>query len=175
MARSPVTVGPFASAHTIWAVIETPAGSRVKYSWDPDAGAYRAGRVLPLGMAFPFDFGFVPGTQADDGDPLDVLVVADAPLVVGALVECRVLGAFHVRQSLEGKGSKVVRNDRVIAVPVKTLRGAGWRTLRDLGKPLSDELESFFESYVERQGRVFELLGRVGPRNALGLVRAARE
>jgi inorganic pyrophosphatase len=170
----PVRVGSFARARTIWAVVETPAGGRVKYKWDAELGAYRAGRVLPLGMAFPFDFGFVPGTQAADGDPLDVLVLADAPLVVGALVECRVLGAYKVRQSKEGGGSKVVRNDRLVAVPIQTLRGAQWRSLRDLGKPLVDEIEQFFSTYVERQGRVFELVGKVGPQQALALVRASQ-
>ena len=70
----PVRVGPFAEGTNIWVVIETPAGGRTKYKWDDKAHAYRAGRVLPLGMAFPFDFGFVPGTKAEDGTvtPLDV-------------------------------------------------------------------------------------------------------
>jgi inorganic pyrophosphatase len=76
--RDPVHVGSFASDVTINAVIETPAGSRIEYKWDPEVGAYRAAHVLPLGMAFPFDLGFVPVTKADDGDPLDVLVIADA-------------------------------------------------------------------------------------------------
>jgi inorganic pyrophosphatase len=154
-------------------VVETPAGGRTKYKWDPDAGAYRAGRILPLGMAFPFDFGFVPQTKADDGDPLDVLVLADVPLVVGALVECRVLGAYRVRQSEKDGGSKLVENDRIVAVPTKSLRGAHWRSLRDLGADLVEEIESFFETYVERQGRTFKLVGRVGPKQAHALVRRA--
>jgi inorganic pyrophosphatase len=172
---SPVKVGAFASSRTIWAVIETPAGGRVKYSWDPEAGAYRAGRILPLGMVFPFDFGFIPGTKADDGDPLDVLVLADAPLAVGVLVECRVLGAYKVRMSKHAGGSKVVRNDRMIAVPTKTLRGAQWHSLRDLGRPLVDEIEEFFETYVERQGRTFELVGTIGPDRAHALIRSAQQ
>src|SRR3954467_11630968 len=59
-------------------VIETPAGSPIKYAWDADAARFRAKKFLKLGIAFPFDFGFVPGTEAEDGDALDVLVVADA-------------------------------------------------------------------------------------------------
>lgn len=87
------------------------------------------------------------------------------------LVECRVLGAYKVRMSLEGRGSRIVRNDRIIAVPKKTLRGTRWRSLRDLGRPLIDEIEAFFETYVERQGRTFELLGTLGRRSAHALIR----
>lgn len=72
--QDPVRVGPFAAKDHVWVVIETPAGSRTKYKWDDSARAYRAGRVLPLGMAFPFDFGFIPGTKAQDGDALDAYV-----------------------------------------------------------------------------------------------------
>lgn len=172
--RDPVHVGSFASDVTINAVIETPAGSRMKYKWDPEVGAYRAGRVLPLGMAFPFDFGFVPGTKADDGDPLDVLVLADAPLAVGVLVECRLLGAFEVKQSKAEGGSKLVRNDRLVAIPTKALRGANWSSLDDIGPQLRDELGSFFTTYVERQGREIELVGIVEPKQALALVKEAK-
>jgi inorganic pyrophosphatase len=64
-------------------IIETPAGSRTKYAWKPELHRFEARKVLPLGLAFPFDFGFVPGTEASDGDPLDVCVLADAPLALG--------------------------------------------------------------------------------------------
>jgi inorganic pyrophosphatase len=155
-------------------IIETPANTRTKYKWDAEANAFRAGRVLPLGMSFPFDFGFVPGTKADDGDPIDVLVLADEPLAVGAIVECRVLGAFVVKQSQDVEG-KLVRNDRIVAVPTKSVRGASWKTLDDIGADLRDQIADFFKTYVERQGREFELLDTVLPATALKLVREARE
>jgi inorganic pyrophosphatase len=169
--KDPVRVGPFAEDNHVWVVIETPAGSRTKYSWDDKAQAFRAGRVLPLGMAFPFDFGFIPGTKADDGDPLDALVIADAPLVVGALVECRVLGAIKVRMADEAGDEETVQNDRLICVPAKSLRGAEWKKLADIGKQLAAELSGFFETYVARQGRKVEIRGQVGARAALDLVR----
>ena len=81
---NPVRVGTFASGEHVHVVIETPSGSRWKYGWKPEAGAYVASKVLPLGMTFPYDFGFFPGTRAADGDPLDALVLADAPLAVAA-------------------------------------------------------------------------------------------
>jgi inorganic pyrophosphatase len=154
-------------------VIETPAGSRTKYAWDPDAQRFRAKRVLPLGMAFPFDFGFVPQTRADDGDPLDVLVLADAPLAVGAIVACRLLGVLAVEQS-EAAGKPVVRNDRLIGVPTEAIRGAAWRSLDDLGEVLLSEIEDFFRSSVERAGRSFRLLGRGDAAQAARAIREAR-
>jgi inorganic pyrophosphatase len=151
-------------------VIETPARSRPKYEWDPKLEVMRLKRLLPLGMVFPFDFGFVPGTKADDGDPLDVLLISDTPLLSGALVEARVLGAIELKQSSE---RELVRNDRLIAVPLESVRGSGWRTLRDLGESLVQEIEGFLQSYVEREGRKFKLLGRVGHKAALDLVKRA--
>ena len=138
--QDPVRLGPFAKKGHINVVIETPAGSRTKFKWDEAAQLYRAGRVLPLGMAFPFDFGFVPGTKADDGDALDALVIADAPLVVGCFVECRILGAVKIETAEEPGDEQTVRNDRLICVPVKSLRGAEWKQLDDIGKELADEL-----------------------------------
>ena len=140
-------------------VIETPAGSRIKYGWDPESKRFRASRVLPLGMAFPYDFGYVPGTKSDDGDPLDVLVLADAPLAVGTIVACRIIGVIQVAQSEEGV-EELVRNDRVVGVPEHAIRGAAWRELDDLGPHLLEEIESFFRTYVEREGRAFRLIGR---------------
>jgi inorganic pyrophosphatase len=170
----PVRVGPFAEGTNIWVVIETPAGGRTKYKWDDKAHAYRAGRVLPLGMAFPFDFGFVPGTKAEDGDALDALVIADAPLTVGALVECRVLGAMRIATAEEAGDVETVENDRLICVPARSLRGAEWKKLDDIGKPLADEIESFFKTYVERQGRKVEVKGQVGPQAAVNLVKKSK-
>jgi len=151
---------------TVTVVIETPAGSRTKFDWDPKRKAYVAKKVLPLGMAFPFDFGFVPDTKADDGDPLDALVIADAPLAVGCHVECRVLGAVKIKTDGE-------ENDRLICVPTYSLRGAEWRDLDDLGQQLADEITAFFESYVAREGREVEVIGQVGPSAAKKLVKKA--
>jgi inorganic pyrophosphatase len=164
---SPVRVGPFAERERVNVVIETPSGSRTKYSWDPEARGFRMKKVLPLGMSFPYDFGFIPGTKASDGDPIDALVLADAPLAVGALVECRVLGAFECKTDGE-------RNDRLIVVPKMTIKGATWHHLTDLGELLLREIGDFLQSYVERESRRFELVRRVDRATALGLVRAAR-
>src|SRR5213592_259744 len=132
-------------------IIETPADSRIKYAWDPDREVMRASKVLAMGLSFPFDFGFVADTKADDGDPYDALVIADAPLAVGSLVECRVLGAMAIRMSEAGSG-EMVENDRLIVVPAWTIRGGDWRELDDVGATLLAQIGDFLRSYVEREG-----------------------
>jgi inorganic pyrophosphatase len=90
-------------AKTFNVVIETARGSRNKYSFDPELGAFVLKKVLAEGHVFPFDFGFVPRTKAEDGDPVDVLVLMDEPGIAGCLVECRVIGCLQARQTKEGK------------------------------------------------------------------------
>ena len=147
-------------------VIETSSGSRTKYAWDEKAGRFRVSKILPLGMSFPYDFGFIPGTKAGDGDPLDALVLADEPLAVGSYAECRVLGAFECKTDGE-------RNDRLVVVPRESLRGVSWHHLSDLGDALVREIGGFLESYVEREGRRFEMIRKVDRAAALRLVEAA--
>src|ERR1700751_3300977 len=101
--------------HFIQVVIETPKGSRNKYAFDPEKKIFKLKRVLPAGMAFPYDFGFIPSTKADDGDPVDVLVLMDEPAFPGCLLQCRVIGAIEGEQS-DKKGNDKVRNDRIVAI-----------------------------------------------------------
>jgi inorganic pyrophosphatase len=85
-----------------------------------------------------------------------------------------VLGAFEVEQSKEGGGSELVRNDRLVAIPAKALRGAEWSSLDDIGFQLREQIGSFFTSYVERQGREIKLIGTIEPKAALKLVKEAK-
>src|SRR5436190_6480459 len=82
-------------AGTVKVIIETPKGSRNKYAFNRELGVFELKRVLPAGMTFPYDFGFVPSTVAGDGDPVDVLVLMDQPAFPGCLMECRLLGVIH--------------------------------------------------------------------------------
>src|SRR5436190_20682015 len=97
----------------IHVVIETPKGSRNKYAFDPDERIFRLKKVLPVGMAFPYDFGFVPSTKAEDGDPVDVLVLMDEPAFPGCLLECRLVGIIEAEQK---DSSNKERNDRIVAI-----------------------------------------------------------
>jgi inorganic pyrophosphatase len=89
-------------------IIDTPRGSRSKFKFDEQAGLFRLSRILPVGMAFPFDFGSIPRTRAEDGDPLDVLVVTDVPSFCGCLMGVRLLGVLCARQDQSGS---MIRND----------------------------------------------------------------
>jgi inorganic pyrophosphatase len=80
-------------------VIETPKGSRSKYTWDSSVEAFELSGLVPAGMSFPLDFGMIPATLADDGDPLDILVIGDEPAVVGCIVDVRILGVIKAEQT----------------------------------------------------------------------------
>jgi inorganic pyrophosphatase len=97
-------------------IIETPRGCRNKYSYDEKRGVFKLSSVLPAGAVFPFDFGFIPRTIGDDGDPLDILVLMDEPVFSGCFVAARLLGVIEARQTEDGKTE---RNDRLIAVSAK--------------------------------------------------------
>ena len=103
-----------ADARIVEVVVETPKGSHNKLKYDPERAAFRFSHVLPIGMTFPFDFGFLPDTAGGDGDPLDVLVLMDAPCPMGCLVDVRLVGVLEVEQ--RQKTGDVVRNDRLIGV-----------------------------------------------------------
>src|SRR5438045_736720 len=94
-------------------IIDTPKGSRNKFKYDEQLGLFRLGKVLPLGTSFPYDFGFIPSTRAEDGDPLDVLVLMDEPAFSGCLLAVRLLGVIQAEQTEQGK---TVRNDRLIGM-----------------------------------------------------------
>ena len=152
------------------AVVETVKGSRNKFAYDEKLALFRLNGVLPAGASFPYDFGFVPSTIGDDGDPLDVLVLMDEPAFAGCLVSARLVGVITAEQ--QEKGGKVEQNDRLIAVATKSHTHEGVRTLRDLSQNLIGEIEHFFVSYNQARGRVFTPTDRKGPRAAHAIVDA---
>src|SRR5689334_3990623 len=84
-------------------IVETSQGSRNKYKYDPERRLFKVHKLLPAGASFPFDFGFIPSTVGDDGDPLDVLVVMEEPAPAGILVPARLLGVIEAEQTEGGK------------------------------------------------------------------------
>lgn len=155
------------------AVIEAPAGSRNKLKWQPSLGAMELHAVLPLGTAFPYDFGFVPSTQGQDGDPLDVLLFMDDPAPPGTVVPCRVLGVILARQKPQS-GGKAERNDRLLAVARNSHRYGHWKKLADVTPAVLDEVERFFVFYNAQKGVRFEPLGRAGAGEARRLLEDGR-
>ncbi len=152
----------------IQVIVETPKGSRNKYAFDPEQRIFELSKVLPEGMVFPYDFGFVPSTKAEDGDPLDVLILLDESVSVGCLVKCRVVGVIEGEQS--GK-DETVRNDRVLAVAKEAHTYAKIKDVQDLGKNMLSELEHFFTAYHDLRGEKYTVLGCKGADKALKLIR----
>lgn len=164
--------GRGAGATVIDCVVETPKGSQNKLKFDPGQGRFRLSHVLPAGMVFPFDFGFLPGTVAEDGDPLDVLVLMDAPVPTGCLVATRLVGVMEVEQR-EHTG-ELVRNDRLIGVAAESSRHAATRDLRDVSPALLHEIEAFFAQYNRLDGKTFRVIHRRGARAASALASRAQ-
>jgi len=152
-------------------VIETPKGSRNKFALNPKDHTFELKRVLPAGMAFPYDFGFVPSTEADDGDPVDVLVLMDEPAFPGCVLSCRIIGVIEGEQN--SKGGKE-RNDRIIAVEQDAHSWADIKTVDDLGRQFCRELEEFFVNYHNLSGQKYRVLGMKGPDQARKLVKSGR-
>ncbi len=150
-------------------VIETPKGSPNKYGYDHAIAAFRLNAVLPEGTIFPFDFGFIPSTLGEDGDPLDVLVFLDAPTPVGCVIPARLIGVITVRQKEDGRW---IDNDRLLAVAAQSHTSSHIETIDDLRPHLLDEIEAFFRHYVELQGREIEIGTRQGPGRAHELLEA---
>jgi inorganic pyrophosphatase len=161
----PTRLKPFdpSDKKTVQVIIETPKGSRNKYAFDPEQRVFRLKKVLPAGMAFPYDFGFVPSTKAADGDPVDVLVLMDEPAFPGCLLECRLIGVIEGEQGREGKK---VRNDRVVAIEQANHSFADIQHIHDLGKEFLNELEEFFVNYHQQHGEKYRVLNIGGPGRA---------
>lgn len=153
-------------------IIETPAGSRNKFAFDSDQGIYSLKKVLPAGMVFPYDFGFLPKTLAPDGDPIDVLLLMDEPAFPGIAVRARLIGVIEGEQ-LDGK--KKIRNDRLVAVAEANHMYANVRKLKDLPDKWINELEEFFVNYHNLEGKKYRLLGCKGAEIGLSLIKAAQK
>ena len=157
------------STELLRVVVETPKGSRNKFAYDPDEHIFELKKVLPTGMTFPYDFGFVPSTEADDGDPIDVLVLMDEPAFPGCVLNCRPIGVIEGEQ---GDKKDKERNDRIVAVQQEAHSWADVKTIDELGKQFCDELEEFFVNYHRLSGKEYRVLGLKGPDQARKLVKS---
>jgi inorganic pyrophosphatase len=152
------------------AIIETPKGSRTKFKYDEEHGLFMFDKALPIGQSFPFDFGFLPSTKGDDGDPLDVLVLNDEPTFVGCLVHAKLLGVIEAEQTENGETE---RNDRLIAVPLGAKSGKPPEGAIDhLEQSMVRKITKFFVAYNELQGKRFRALRYAGPERAEALIRS---
>ena len=157
-------------------VVESPRGASAKLKYDPDLGAMTFGRPLPHGLVFPFDFGFVPSTLAEDGDPLDAMILCDAPTYPGVVVACRPIGVVVASQLAAGGRSRKtrVRNDRVICVAVDDVRREHLLDAEALPERVRGEIAAFFLAAVAFEGKDVEILGWGDARAARRAIDRAR-
>ena len=151
-------------------VIDTPKGSRNKYKFDPTLGVLKLSRILPAGMSFPHDFGSIPSTCAEDGDALDVMVLTEAPLFPGCLVHVHLIGVIRATQKEKGR---MIRNDRLLATIETPVNRPDITRLEQVAEQELRNIEHFFRSYNQAQGREFKVTGRGGARQAQKMFRDA--
>ncbi len=136
--------------------VETPAGSDHKLDLDHESGLLRWALELPRGLTFPFAFGFVPNTLAEDGDALDIVLLLHGTVPAGTLVVSRLIGVLRVMQDEIDDGSADTRNDRVIAVPTLANSYSSVQDIGDLRDNYYEELAAFFRRYNEMIDRAFD-------------------
>jgi len=133
-------------------VVETPRGSQNKYKYDEKFGLFRLNRILFAGASFPFDFGFIAGTRGGDGDPLDAILLVDAPTFPGCIVRARPIGVLLAHK--DGKP-----NHRVVLVPIVAKTMAGYRDIGDIPLGKLGEIEQFFRAVLNVDGLEHSLDG----------------
>ncbi|MCS6812462.1 MAG: inorganic diphosphatase [Cyanobacteria bacterium] len=133
-------------------LIEIPAGSKNKYEYDKDMQAFALDRVLYSSVQYPYDYGFVPNTLADDGDPLDGMVIMDQPTFPGCVVAARPIGMLEM---IDGGD----RDEKILCVPAKDPRYTSVKSLADVSQHRLDEIAEFFRTYKNLEKKVTEILG----------------
>jgi len=162
--NSPESLTPFdKKTGSLNAIIETPKKSRNKYKWDEKLELYKLSNVLPSGTYFPYDFGFIPSTRGDDGDPLDVLLLMEEPVFPGCLVPARLIGVMEAEE--DG-----VRNDRLVAVAEECPSFDKLESLCELPDEHMKQINDFFINYHRVQGKKFKILNIRGPKQAQKMV-----
>ena len=160
---------PFNDQGQLNVIVETPKESRVKYAYDEKTGSLVLSKVLPAGMVFPFNFGFIPKTLAADGDPLDVLILNEEPLIAGCLLSVKPIAVIEATQTENGRP---VRNDRVIGQAISKEAPIEWQQLK-LDKAVAAQISLFFTTYNGIYGKKFKTLGVGSPQKAEKIIQQA--
>ena len=147
--------------------VEIPKDSHNKYEYDEEMGMIVLDRALYSSVHYPTDYGFVPGTRGEDGEPLDAMVMVDKSTFPGCLLEARIVGVLTIR-STEGRPEK-----KLLGVPVREPRFAEYEDVSDVPGHLLREIEHFFEVFKELEGSDISVLGWEGARGARALLEEA--
>ena len=158
----------WADEDNVYAVVETPRGSTCKLEFDPQLKVFTLAKPLMVGLTYPYDWGFIPSTQAEDGDPLDVLVIHDSRTYPGVVLRCRPIGILELVQKSKGKKE---RNDRVFAVPDRSPLETDLKDIRHLPSRATEELEQFFRATNALEEKELEFLGWRGPAHAVKTIK----
>jgi inorganic pyrophosphatase len=156
------------SPEVVRAIIEIPKNSANKYEYDGDLGVFRLDRALYSPMHYPGDYGFIPGTLAEDGDPLDIIIMVDQPSFTGCLMEARPVGLLHMVDQKES-------DQKILAVPNRNPRFDSIHTIDQVFPHVLTEIEYFFSIYKELQGVKTQMKGWSGPRDARRVVTDSRQ
>ncbi len=151
------------------AIIECPKGSGHKYDYEPEMRCFKLSKILPAGLVFPFDFGFIPDTKGEDGDPLDVIVISEIQSFPGCCMDCRIVGAIKAEQT-ERNGDKM-RNDRYLAIPHVSQLFTDINEADNLPSNIITQIENFFKNYNEQAGKKFEVLELLGAEDAYQMIK----
>lgn len=159
---------------TFRVVVESPRGSAVKLKYEPALQVMSVSRPLPVGLVFPYDFGFVPSTEGPDEDPVDALLVWDTTSYPGVVVTCRAVGIVRVRQNRHNfqRGARI-RNDRILAVPTNAQRQPEGPFTGAERRRLQEEVGNFLIAITILEGKDATILGWGGRREALRLIRTS--
>ncbi|HMF76687.1 MAG TPA: inorganic diphosphatase [Bryobacteraceae bacterium] len=155
------------SPEIVRAIIEIPKNSVNKYEYDGELGLFRLDRALYSPMHYPGDYGFIPGTLAEDGDPLDIMVLVDEASFTGCLMEARPVGVLHMVDSNEN-------DQKILGVPNRNPRFDSIHTIDQVYPHIRREIEYFFSIYKELQGAQTKMQGWGGPREARKIITDCR-
>jgi inorganic pyrophosphatase len=153
--------------HCIDIIVETPKGSNEKYNFDPEKQCFRFKKALPLGMVFPYDFGFIPNTTGEDGDPLDAMLISEFRFFPGCMVSCRLAGALLAEQT---EKKKKIRNDRFFFIPELSIQFNHIVSVSDLPYEELTQLNQFFINYNAIEGKTFKPLQMISAAKAFQLL-----
>lgn len=164
---SAIDPGP-GSPEVVRMIVKIPKNSANKYEYDVVLGVFKLDRALYSPIHYPGDYGFIPGTAAEDGDPIDILALVEQPSFPGCMIDVRVIGLLNMEE-------EVASDRKILAVPLRNPRYDQIRTIDEVPAHIRKEIEHFFRIYKELEGKVVRLHGWQGPDAAHEAVLKSRE
>ena len=149
-------------------LVEIPKGSRNKYEWDEELQAIKLDRFLFSSVVYPTDYGFIPETDGEDGDPLDAMCIVSEPTFPGCVIPVQVIGLFKMLDDGEV-------DDKILCVPLKDPNWNSVKTLEEVSDQLKNEISHFFAIYKMPEGKTVEVDGWYSREDALETIAAARQ